>query len=96
MDIKTSSLEDFSKYFVYLYDTPEDTMKNQLTFHEYIDAFNEYIDVDSKNKITGKNKITDLGSEDFYNLLNKIVQTIKSQKGGKSDILEKLKKHNFI
>ena len=90
MDIKTSSLDDFSKYFVYLYDTPENKMKNQLTFHEYIDAFNEYIDVDSKNKIT------DLGSEDFYNLLNKIVQTIKSQKGGKSDILEKLKKHNFI
>lgn len=83
MDIKTSSLDDFSKYFVYLYDTPNNTMKNQLTFHEYIDAYS-------------KNKITDLGSEDFYNLLNKIVQTIKSQKGGKSDILEKLKKHNFI
>lgn len=83
MDIKTSSLDDFSKYFVYLYDTPENSMKNQLTFHEYIGSYSE-------------NKITDLGSEDFYNLLNKIVQTIKSQKGGKSDILEKLKKHKFI
>lgn len=76
---------NFSKYFIYLYDIPKHKVNRELTFNEYITYYSD-------------TNTTSIGSEYFYNLLNNILYSIMNtnQKGGKSNILNNLKKHKFI
>ena len=76
---------NFSKYFIYLYDIPKHKVNRELTFNEYITYYSD-------------NNPAYIGSEYFYNLLNNILYSIMNtnQKGGKSSILNNLKKHMFI
>lgn len=84
-ELNLGNINNFSKYLVYLYDTPKNKVNRELTFNEYIMYYSETI-------------TEDVGSENFYNLLNKILNALMNptQKGGKVSVINNLKKHKFI
>lgn len=90
VNMDLDNMKKFSQYLVYFYDNPKDVLHRELTFNEYIyNGDNEEL-------------IQEVGSENFYNLLNKILQSLIetntniNQMGGKESIINKLKKYNFI
>lgn len=84
-ELNLGNINNFSKYLVYLYDTPKNKVNRELTFNEYITYYSDTI-------------TDEVGSENFYNLLNKILHALMypSQKGGKGSIINNLKNHGFI